>query len=219
MASAIERRPGLSGPLRTWSRRLHYYLGCYFLLFTWLFAVTGLLLNHSGWRFAEFWPNRRESGFSKRFLPDTGSRLEQAGELARQLGLRGEIEFTGPEQTAGRLDFRVARPGHSADVRADLSSLTAEVKRTDVNLWGVVRALHAFTGVHAGDPVNRRDWVWTRLWAYSMDALAVGLMVVVLSGICLWVLRGQKRLPGLVALSLGILACGLFCLGLAWIYG
>ncbi|HEX6070876.1 MAG TPA: hypothetical protein VFZ18_13670, partial [Longimicrobiaceae bacterium] len=40
--------------LRSWTRRLHYYLGLYFLLFIWLFSLTGLLLNHSDWGFAEF---------------------------------------------------------------------------------------------------------------------------------------------------------------------
>jgi hypothetical protein len=43
-----------------WNRKLHYYLGLYFLFFLWLFAFTGLLLNHS-WAFFEFWPNRKIS--------------------------------------------------------------------------------------------------------------------------------------------------------------
>ena len=29
-----------------WNRRVHFYLGLYLLFFTWLFAFTGLLLNH-----------------------------------------------------------------------------------------------------------------------------------------------------------------------------
>ena len=36
-----------SESLRTANRRAHYYLGLYFLFFLWLFAFTGLLLNHS----------------------------------------------------------------------------------------------------------------------------------------------------------------------------
>src|SRR5262245_57781806 len=43
-----------------WNRKLHYYAGLYLLLFLWLFAFTGLLLNHS-WQFAEFWPQRKQS--------------------------------------------------------------------------------------------------------------------------------------------------------------
>ena len=33
----------------TWNKKLHYYLGLYFLLFLWLFSFTGLLLNHPRW--------------------------------------------------------------------------------------------------------------------------------------------------------------------------
>ncbi len=48
MPSAVDKSSNLTGALRTWNRRLHYYFGLYFLFFTWLFALTGLLLNHSG---------------------------------------------------------------------------------------------------------------------------------------------------------------------------
>ena len=45
--------------LEAWNRRLHFYLGLYLLFFIWLFALTGLLLNHPKWSFADFWPMRR----------------------------------------------------------------------------------------------------------------------------------------------------------------
>ena len=32
-----------------WNRKLHYYLGLYFLFFLWLFSLTGLMLNHQQW--------------------------------------------------------------------------------------------------------------------------------------------------------------------------
>jgi hypothetical protein len=32
-----------------WNRKLHYYLGLYFLFFLWLFSATGLMLNHQQW--------------------------------------------------------------------------------------------------------------------------------------------------------------------------
>ena len=41
------RRVGVA--LESWNRRIHYYLGLYFLLFLWLFSFTGLLLNHPRW--------------------------------------------------------------------------------------------------------------------------------------------------------------------------
>ena len=35
--------------LELWNRKLHYYLGLYFLFFLWLFSLTGLMLNHQQW--------------------------------------------------------------------------------------------------------------------------------------------------------------------------
>ena len=35
--------------LDVWNRKLHYYLGLYFLFFLWLFSLTGLMLNHQQW--------------------------------------------------------------------------------------------------------------------------------------------------------------------------
>ena len=43
---------------RVWNRKVHFYIGLYFVVFTWLFAFTGLILNHS-WTFATFYPNRK----------------------------------------------------------------------------------------------------------------------------------------------------------------
>jgi len=41
--------PSFAKALETWNRRLHYYLGLYFLFFLWLFSLTGLMLNHQQW--------------------------------------------------------------------------------------------------------------------------------------------------------------------------
>jgi hypothetical protein len=54
--SAADAPRANAGGYRVWNRKLHYYLGLYFLFFVWLFALSGLLLNHS-WTFAGFWPN------------------------------------------------------------------------------------------------------------------------------------------------------------------
>jgi len=92
------------------------------------------------------------------------------------------------------------------------------VRQADVNLWGVMQALHSFTGVQIADPRNTRDWELTTMWAFSMDAVAVGLIFMVLSSLYMWLQLPQKRLPGVVALGLGSLICGLFCVGLCWLF-
>ena len=62
-----------------WNRRLHFYIGLYLLFFLWLFAFTGLILNHPGWTFAEFWPNRKQTAFEREIKPPpAGPDLAQA---------------------------------------------------------------------------------------------------------------------------------------------
>src|SRR5215813_8973354 len=103
-----------------WNRKLHYYLGLYFLFFLWLFAFTGLLLNHS-WKFQEFWPNRKISTMEREVrLPALGTDLEKAANLMRQLGIEGEVEWTSPRAAPDRLSFRVSRPGHISEINTDL---------------------------------------------------------------------------------------------------
>src|SRR5262245_45377370 len=81
--------------LETGKRKLHYYHGLYLLFFVWLFAFSGLLLNNSSWKFAEFWDNRKQTTYERPITaPATGSDLAQANDLMRQLEITGEIEWT-----------------------------------------------------------------------------------------------------------------------------
>jgi len=205
--------------LRRWNSKLHYYLGLYLLFFIWLFAFTGLLLNQSTWKFAEFWPNRQQSSFEREIdAPAPGSDLDQARTILRQLGLRGEIEWTETRNDPSRFTFRASRPGHIFDIKTDLSRQRATVQRIDLNLWGVAHILHTFTGVRSGDAKNDRDWFLTSIWALAMDAVAAGLIFMALSSLWMWWEIPRKRIWGGVALVSGVLVCGLFCFGLRWIF-
>ena len=209
-----------TGAFTDWNRRLHYYLGLYFLFFIWLFALTGLLLNHGSWQFAEFWQNRKTSKFEREFIaPPSGSPLATAQNIMQQLGVAGEIQWVGNAPSAPRLDFRVTRPGLQYDIKAEVEKRRATVEQIKINCWGTMRALHAFTGVRINDTQNQRDWILTTLWAYSMDAVALGLIVMVLSGVLMWYRTGGNRLAGFLALGSGIVACGWFVVGLAWLMG
>jgi hypothetical protein len=209
----------LTDTLKVWNRKLHYYLGLYFLFFLWLFAFTGLLLNHSSWKFAEFWPNRKISSYERRIQrPQAADDLALAKDVMRQLGIEGEIQWDTTPHEPDHLDFHVGRPGNNFAVRTDLRQGTAKVERTDINAWGTMRVLHTFTGVRMTDTKNRRDWILTTVWALSMDAVALGLVVMVLGGIYMWYgLKGKRKL-GIAALGLGIVTCGWFLFGLRLLY-
>ena len=196
------------------NRKGHYYLGLYFLFFLWLFAFTGLLLNH-GWQFAEFWPNRMVSKFERDVqVPVTGGDLDRAQQLMAQLGISGEIEWTGQRKDPAVFEFRSSRPGKISTVVLDMARGKATVEQIGFNGWGTMRVLHTFTGVRRGDTRNERDWTLTTIWAFAMDAVSAGLILMVLSGIYMWWRVPAKRRWGLVALVTGTAVCGGFVFGL-----
>lgn len=204
--------PGRS--VAKWNTRAHYYVGLYFLFFIWLFALTGLLLNHGMWGMADFQRSRTTSKSEHRVsVSKSGTPLTDARDLMRQLEIEGEIQWLGTPGNANRFDFRVARPGIQTEVRVDLNSETATVERTKQNTLGIVRALHSFTGVRMNDTKNERDWLVTTLWALSMDAVAAGLLVMVASGIWIWLQTKTKRVPGFLVLGAGVLCCAWFVFG------
>lgn len=201
--------------LETWNRRLHFYIGLFLLFFIWLFVFTGLLLNHPKWTFADFWPARKQTTFEQKISrPAAGSDLSRAQNIMAQLGIPGEIEWTSAQDDAGQLNFRVSRPGHMFEIKTDMVQERVKVQRIDVNAWGVMHILHTFTGVRAGDSRNQRDWILTSIWALSMDAVAAGLLVMVLGSYYMWWRLPRKRVWGLIALMSGWVVCALFVVGL-----
>jgi hypothetical protein len=197
-----------------WTRRVHYALGLYLLLFTWLFSVSGLLLNHS-WPFADFWPKRVENTAERSIVAPRGSGgdLATAKALMTQLGLRGEIEEV-KRDPKGAFVFSLTRPGTSAQVEADLGAGRARVKTTRVNGWGVFRTLHTFSGVHYEQPERRRDSLIAVVWASAMAASGVGLIAMVLTSLYLWWRLKDKRAMGAIALGVGLTVTGAFLIGL-----
>lgn len=207
--------------LERWNRRLHFHVGLFFLLFLWLFAITGLVLNHPEWSFAESWSKRRETNNERELTalgPEVQGDLAQAKALMSQLGIEGDILWTTTRTDPNLFDFQVRRPGYFYFIKTDFARQRATVRLAKVNLWGIAKVLHVFSGTSMDDPRNRRDWALTTLWAYSMDAVAAGLIFMVLSSLYMWWELPQKRIPGAVVLALGSLVCGLFCFGLRWLF-
>ena len=201
-----------------WNRRLHYYLGLYLLMACWLFALTGILLNHPKWEFAQFWPSRVQTRSERAFTaPEGVTDLERAQHLMQQFGLVGEVQWPTTRPAGEALAFQVIRPGRAIEVKADLAARRATVQQHAYNVWGLVHTLHTFGGVRANDRVNVRDWPLTTVWVLSMDALAVGLLLMVCSSYIMWYRLKAKRRGGVVALALGVGSCGLFVVGVRWL--
>jgi hypothetical protein len=216
-SSPEQLTPGAGPSLVRWNARLHYYLGLYFIFFIWLFALTGLLLNHGMWGMADFQRSRITSKSEHRVrLPNTGSPLNDARDLMQQLQVVGEIQWLGTPSQSNRFDFRVTRPGLQTEVRTDLSAGMVTVERTKTNALAISRLLHVFTGVRVPDPKNHRDWIVTKVWAFSMDAVAAGLLAMVLSGLWIWLQSPGRRTAGVIALAAGVISCAWFVVGVRW---
>ena len=126
----------------------------------------------------------------------------------------GEIDW--PEkQPAAHIDFNVSRPTDAATVRVDLSAKTAYVQRFDNNARLTFQVFHTFSGSRFNQPSSRRDWIVTSIWVWAMDALAAGLIVMVLGSYYMWWRLKKRRTLGIVVLSAGAVACALFATGLS----
>ena len=100
--------------------------------------------------------------------------------------------------------------------RSDPVKGEATVQRIDVNWWGVLKMLHVFTGVRSTAISPKRDWLMTKIWSFSMDAIAVGLILMVCGGYYMWWVLKKKRVAGAIVLIAGFAVCGFFVAGLAW---
>ena len=202
--------------LETWNRKVHYYLGLYFLLFVWLFSFTGLLLNHPRWAISHI-PNDSNSLYERAIAtPADGPDLERAKDVMRQLGLRGEIEWPQSSQAPGRLDFNIAYPKQAIQLRVDLTQNRATVRQVDRSLWSALRIMHTFSGSRYNSVGTSRDWLLTSVWVAAMDALAVGLLVMVFGSYYMWYRVKRTHRLGCLVLSAGFVGCGVVLAGLPW---
>ena len=156
------------------------------------------------------------------FTRDPGRALDEAffeARIRRALERRREQRLPSVDTTGYRAVHAEGDglPGLIVDVTADLRAGRATVQRTQLNAWGVMHVLHTFTGAPAADSRNRRDWTLTTVWALSMDAVAAGLIVMVLGSYVMWFRLRAKRLGGIVALALGFISCGTFLGALRWL--
>ncbi len=199
---------------RTLNRKLHIYAGLYFLLFIWLFSLSGLLLNNPEWSVSNYWPDRQVTDFQRQIIqpPENGD-LAIAKNLMSQLAIRGEIHETGWGDSENEFHLQVRRPGQLLVIEANFEKNLADLTETQVNSWGIIRMLHTFTGAR-NQTDEKRNWILTQIWSFSMDALAAGLILMVLSGLYMWYMLSRKRIMGLIFIGLGTGCCLFFLFGI-----
>jgi hypothetical protein len=213
MPSRAEPRRRVPAVIRVWNRRLHYFLGLYFLFFIWLFSLSGWLLNHPQWAASAGANSRAESRYDRALEGLTGDDIEaRAREVMRQLDVVGEIGWPA-SQPANALLFNVNRPTEFNEIRVDLQTRVASVRHFENSGLAAFRIFHTFSGTRYTDAAGR-DWLLTTVWVAAMDALAIGLLLMVFGGYHMWWQVRRKRLAGAVALAAGVVGCAIFLAGL-----
>ena len=204
--------PSSARAFEVWNRRGHYYLGLYFLFFLWLFSLTGLMLNHQGW-FPDLYDRHGTEYDPDIEMPAGDTRLAQTRDVMRQLNLKGEIDWPA-SQPVGHIDFNVSRPNRAAQVRVDMNAKHAYIKEFKNGSLHAFQIFHTFSGSRFNQPASNRDWIVTSVWVLAMDALAAGLIFMVLGSYYMWWQLKQRRTLGVITLAVGCAVCGIFVVGL-----
>ena len=111
----------------------------------------------------------------------------------------------------------VLRPDKRFAINVERETGLAKINEVTPNKGVTLGDLHTFTGVRGlwNEPAQKRDWIITRLWSLSMDALCVGLIYIVMSSVYMGFQLKEKRRWVVVSLALGTAACGYFVWGLS----
>ena len=188
-----------------WNRKLHIHLGLFLLFFIWLFSFSGLLLNHSDWKFASFWDERNEKKTSN-FLtvPANLDSIAIVANIKNQLKIAGEISDV--KLNKDSIDFRAEVPGHIKNIHVDFKKGLSTQTEIKFNAWGIIRTIHTFNGVKKNNPSEKSNWILTLVWRLTMDGIAIGLILLCLSSLVMWYRLKKGRLIGTTILILGCIS-------------
>ena len=199
-------------------RRFHSLLGMFLLVELWIFALSGLMLNHPLWEVSQFW-GRRDSVKREVPLPSlsAGTDEERASALKQALGVSGELESLSWSSKSNGYSLNIVRPARITTLSVDLDKGVVAIEEVSTDFFGFVSMLHTFNGVDFENGGRERDWIATTLWTATMDLLSVSLIFWVLSGTYLWIATGRRdRLAGSLAIAVGLVLGLFFLVAPAW---
>jgi uncharacterized protein len=187
-------------------RWLHIYLSMFGLAVVLFFGVTGLTLNHPDW----FGESERRVSAQGRMTPEwlhleaavgltaggaDGSRrvakLEVVEYLRKAHGVRGAVAEFRVDERECTVTFK--GPGYAADAFIDRESGRYDLTQTIHGFVAVINDLHK--GRDTGRP-----------WSAVIDASAIVLTVISLSGLVLLFYLKRRRIPGLLVVVGGTVA-------------
>ena len=127
--------------------------------------------------------------------------MKQTEHYLEQLGLEGEL--FGMQERENQFRFSVRKAGDETQVTINPATGETKIRRKKADFYGIANSLHIFNGMKRFDPKKETlTWLATKLWVIAMDGLAVGLIIMILTGLYMW-LQTKKIIGGAISLFLG----------------
>jgi hypothetical protein len=174
------------------SRWLHIYLSMFCFIIVLFFSVTGLTLNHANWFDGKQVEKKIVGKVPVAWVqnPDTSKikKLEIVELLRKNYAIKGYVSDFLVSDDECSVSFK--GPGYSADAFIDRKDGKFELTELKLGLAAVLNDLH-----------KGRDSGST--WSWLIDASAIFLTVISLSGLAMLLFIKKKRLSGIVVAVLG----------------
>ncbi len=183
-------------------RSLHIYLSMFALLLVLFFSMTGFMMNHSEF----FGIEKTETAESKVTIPHDLLPAEGAAtnEIALAAYFHDTLHLMGEPDTAGAGDDPIhlvfKSPRGRDDIEIARATGEATITHTTKSLTGVLSNLHK-----AADTGSS--------WKRVVDATAILLVLISLTGLVLWMTLAKRRTLGLISLAVSVVVCA----GVLWI--
>lgn len=194
-AKASQTRPTPKLRMASLSRWLHIYLSMASFAILLFFAVTGLTLNHAERFSASPRVTQIKGKVEIKWIKAEDAavdRLAIVEQLRQAHGVKGALSDFRLDESEASVSFK--GPGYAADAFIDRETGEYELTETRSGLIAALNDLHK--GRDAG-----------RAWSWLIDASAVLMTLVSLTGLVLiWFLK-RRRLSGLILACL----CGVAC--------
>ena len=195
-AGVHHHKPAWKRKLAVWSRWLHIYLSMASFAILFFFAATGLTLNHAEWFAGQQRTTQVKGSITPALVKGDVQKLEVVEHLRSANGVRGAMSDFRVDD--GQVSVSFKGPGYTADAFIDRSSGTYDLTETRNGFFAVMNDLHK--GRDSGT-----------VWASVIDASAVLMALVSVSGFVLIFLLAKKRVSGLlVALAVALICWALY---------
>jgi hypothetical protein len=186
------RTPAWKRKVAQWSRWLHIYLSMVSFAILFFFAVTGLTLNHQQW-FANRQKTVQYKGhLDHKWLEGNVAKFELVEYLRSHHNISKSVNEIRVDD--GQVSVSFKGPGYEATAFIDRQTGAYDVTETKMGLAAVLNDLHK--GRDSG-----------KAWSWLIDASAVFMTFVSVSGIVLMLFLQKRRFSGLVAATVGLVLC------------